>query len=89
MRRCRDDMRVRERRGMHSRRAKPGDVRDVGQQNRFHLVANVIDHVTQVGPGAQHVKAGFWDKLIEHKKYIEDYGQDMPEIRNWQWRAQR
>ena len=24
-------------------------------------------------------------KLIEHKKYINQYGEDMPEISNWRW----
>ena len=55
--------------------------------DRFHLVANVIDRVPQLGVSAAHVKQAMHDKLAEHKFYIAEHGEDMPEIRNWQWPA--
>jgi xylulose-5-phosphate/fructose-6-phosphate phosphoketolase len=34
------------------------------------------------------VKQALQDKLIGHKHYIREYGEDLPEIRNWKWRTQ-
>ena len=53
--------------------------------DRFHLVADVIDRWPALGPRAAYVKQAIRDKLIEHKHYIAEHGEDMPEIRNWQW----
>ena len=25
------------------------------------------------------------DKLVEHKQYITEYGEDMEDVRNWKW----
>jgi len=53
--------------------------------DRFHLVGDVIDRVPKLGYAAAYVKQHLRDRLIEHKHYITTYGQDMPEIRDWQW----
>ncbi len=53
--------------------------------DRFHLVGDVIDRVPKLGYLAAYAKQVIRHKLIEHKQYIAKHGQDMPEIRNWQW----
>ncbi len=45
----------------------------------------MIDRVEHLGPAAAYTEQWIRDKLIEHKHYIQRYGQDMPEIRDWQW----
>jgi xylulose-5-phosphate/fructose-6-phosphate phosphoketolase len=53
--------------------------------DRFHLVQDVINRVSQLGADGARVRQLMNDKLIEHKQYININGQDMPEIRNWTW----
>jgi xylulose-5-phosphate/fructose-6-phosphate phosphoketolase len=53
--------------------------------DRFHLAMDVIDRVPQTGGRGASLKQKLQDKLVEHKQYIDQHGQDLPEIRNWQW----
>jgi xylulose-5-phosphate/fructose-6-phosphate phosphoketolase len=63
----------------------PFDMVVLNDLDRFHLVGDVIDRVPQLGSRAAHVKQLIRDRLLDHKAYIEEHGEDMPEIRNWQW----
>ena len=51
----------------------------------FDLVADVIDRVPRLGPRAVYAKQAIRDKLIERKQFIAEYGEDLPEIRDWNW----
>ncbi|MCZ6480881.1 MAG: phosphoketolase family protein [candidate division NC10 bacterium] len=64
----------------------PFDMAVRNDLDRFHLVESVIDRVPKLGYMAAYAKQAVRDKLIEHKQYIEKYGQDMPEIREWTWK---
>jgi len=53
--------------------------------DRFHLVMDTIDRVLTTGDAGVRLKKHLTDKLIEHRQYINEHGQDLPEIRNWKW----
>jgi len=65
----------------------PFDMAVLNDLDRFHLVADVADRVPEFGPRAAYVKQRMRDKHTEHRRYIERYGEDMPEIRDWRWRS--
>ncbi|MES2461016.1 MAG: phosphoketolase family protein [Armatimonadota bacterium] len=63
----------------------PFDMTVINDMDRFHLVRDVIERVPRLRDRAASVKQLMVTKRIEHKEYIEKYGEDMPEIRNWKW----
>jgi len=63
----------------------PFDMVVLNDLDRFHLVEDVIDRVPQLGSRAAYAKQAIRDRLIEHRQYIHEHGEDLPEVRDWTW----
>ncbi|HEX5045664.1 MAG TPA: phosphoketolase family protein [Gammaproteobacteria bacterium] len=63
----------------------PFDMVVMNDLDRFHLFGDALDRLPQLGARAAYAKQAIRDKLLEHKRYIEEHGEDMPEITGWLW----
>ena len=63
----------------------PFDMTVLNDMDRFHLVMDTVERVPQTGQRGIALKQRLQEKLVEHRRYIEANGYDLPEIRDWQW----
>jgi xylulose-5-phosphate/fructose-6-phosphate phosphoketolase len=63
----------------------PFDMTVLNDLDRFHLAGDVIDRVPRLQRVGAHFKQFLRNKLVEHKQYICEHGDDLPEIRDWKW----
>ena len=65
----------------------PFDMAVVNDLDRFHLVQDTVKRLPALGEEGARLVQRLDEKLVEHRRYIEENGQDMPEIRNWRWKS--
>ena len=53
--------------------------------DRYHLVLAALKRLPQLGNRGSSLNQLCKDKLVIHKQYIYEHGEDMPEIKNWKW----
>ena len=65
----------------------PFDMVMMNDLDRFHLVMDVIDRVPGLARRAAVVRQTMVDKRAEHRPYVRETGEDLPEIRDWTWQS--
>ncbi len=63
----------------------PFDMTVLNDLDRFHLAGDALDRIPRLRGIGSHFQQILRNKLVEHKQYIQEYGEDMPEIQNWKW----
>jgi len=67
----------------------PFDMTVLNQLDRYHLALEAIERVPGLKEKVPHVIDMLIGKLALHNAHVREYGEDMPEIRDWKWSASR
>ncbi len=63
----------------------PFDVRVQNDIDRFHLVIEALKNLPKLGNRGGYLYQKMRNKLVEHKQYIHQYGEDLPEVAGWKF----
>jgi len=63
----------------------PFDMTVMNDLDRYHLAGDVVDRVPRLQQVGAHFRQFLRNKLVEHKQYVHEHGDDLPEVKNWSW----
>ena len=67
----------------------PFDMVMLNDLDRYHLVIDVIDRVPSLKSTCAPLRQRMVDKRIAAREYTREFGDDIPEVRDWVWPAAR
>lgn len=67
----------------------PFDMTVRNNLDRYHIMLNAVRRVPALSGHAAYITQMINDKLVEHRRYIAKYGEDMPDILNWKWQGNK
>ncbi|HKY93632.1 MAG TPA: hypothetical protein VJM11_21440, partial [Nevskiaceae bacterium] len=65
----------------------PFDMTVLNRLDRFHLARAALERSGRVPDRLAHLSQVIAGRLTEHDRYIREHGEDLPEIRDWAWKA--
>ena len=63
----------------------PFDMAVLNELDRFHLAIEALERLPVLKDKGAQIVAALREKLVLHKAYVHEHGEDMPEIRDWTW----
>jgi len=65
----------------------PFDMVVLNKLDRFTLALDAIRRIPRLQSTVHAAEARYWATLERHQRHIGEYGEDLPEIRDWRWSA--
>ena len=53
--------------------------------DRYQLALDAIQRIPRLSNQVELATARYWSSMERHKLHISEYGEDLPEVRNWRW----
>ncbi len=63
----------------------PFDMVVLNDLDRYRLALDAIKRIPRLGDQVEAATARYWTTIERHKRHIGEYGDDMPEVRDWHW----
>ena len=63
----------------------PFDMVVLNQLDRYQLALDAIRRIPRLRDRVDAETARYWTTMQRHKLYIGEYGDDLPEVRDWRW----
>ena len=65
----------------------PFDMVVLNNLDRYQLALDAIRRIPRLGDQVKKATERYWTSMERHKLYISENGDDLPEVRDWRWRA--
>jgi xylulose-5-phosphate/fructose-6-phosphate phosphoketolase len=63
----------------------PFDMTVLNNMDRFQLTFDAIRRIPRLQPVVEKASNWFSENIQRHREYVMEYGEDLPEVRNWKW----
>lgn len=63
----------------------PFNMTVLNKLDRYHLFLDAVERIPKLESKRAYIREWVENKLLDHKRYIEEVGEDLAEIKEWKW----